>query len=129
MIPYDLLAKAKTMEAVERSVIVRDCREQRKDETQKIFRPVKINICHYTFVHIYSIYMGFPGGSDSKKRGTMRGLWAWQPARGVVGWWEGRGLRYTGRETSLCQVPSYKQGVHSHHPHTVNMEILYQEYT
>ena len=70
MIPYDLLAKAKTMEAVERSVIVRDCGEQRTDETQKIFRPVKINICHYTFVHIYSIYMGFPGGSDSKKQSS-----------------------------------------------------------
>ena len=70
MIPYDLLAKAKTTEAVERSVIVRDCREQRKDETQKIFKPVEIDICHYTFVHIYSIYMGFPGGSDSKKQSS-----------------------------------------------------------
>ena len=67
MIPYDILAKAKTMEAVERSMNVRDCGEQRTDETQEIFRPVKIDICHYTFVHIYSIYMGFPGGSDSKK--------------------------------------------------------------
>ena len=70
MIPYDLLAKAKTMEAVERSVIVRDCGEQRKDETQKIFRPVKIDMYHYTFVHINSIYMGFPGGSDSNKHSS-----------------------------------------------------------
>ena len=70
MIPYDLLAKAKTMEAVERSVIVRDCGEQRKDETQKIFRPVKIDMYHYTFVHINSIYMGFPGGSDSNKQSS-----------------------------------------------------------
>ena len=56
MIPYDLLAKAKTMEAVERSVIVRDCGEQRTDETQKIFKPVEIDICHYTSL----------GGSDGK---------------------------------------------------------------
>lgn len=58
MIPYDILAKVKTMEAGKDQRMSGILGEQRTDETQEIFRPVKIDICHYTFVHIYSIYMG-----------------------------------------------------------------------
>ena len=63
MIPYDILAKAKTMEAVERSTNVRDCGEQRTDETQEIFRPVKqfcMTLKGKNIVHLSKLKQFYP---------------------------------------------------------------------